>query len=84
MVLVVKNPPASAGDTRDTGLIPESGRFPGGEGTATHSRILAWRIPMDRGALISGLQSMGSQRDVTEATWHAQKHFKQASRISGI
>ena len=50
VVLVVKNPPASAGDTRDTGLIPESGRFPGGEGTATHSRILAWRIPMDRGA----------------------------------
>jgi len=27
---VVKNPPASAGDIRDTGLIPESGRSPGG------------------------------------------------------
>ena len=27
---VVKNPPASAGDPRDSGLIPESGRFPGG------------------------------------------------------
>ena len=27
---------------------------------ATHSSILAWRIPMDRGA--GGLQSMGSQR----------------------
>ena len=26
---VVKNLPASAGDTRDTGLIPESGRSPG-------------------------------------------------------
>ena len=30
VVLVVKNPPANAGDTRDVGLIPESGRFPGG------------------------------------------------------
>ena len=31
----------------------------------THSSILAWRIPMDRGAW--GLQSMGSQRlDMTE------------------
>ena len=26
---VVKNPPANAGDTRDLGLIPRSGRFPG-------------------------------------------------------
>ena len=27
---VVKNLPANAGDERDAGLIPESGRFPGG------------------------------------------------------
>ena len=37
MVLVVKNLPASAGDTRDMGLIPGSGRSPGG-GNGTHSR----------------------------------------------
>ena len=30
MVLVVKNPPGSAGDIRDSGLIPGSGRSPGG------------------------------------------------------
>ena len=30
VVLVVKNPPANAGDIRDTGLIPVSGRSPGG------------------------------------------------------
>ena len=30
------------------------------KGVATHSSILAWRIPMDRGAC--GLQPMGSQR----------------------
>ena len=29
--LVVKNLPASAGDVRDMGSIPVSGRFPGGE-----------------------------------------------------
>ena len=39
--LVVKNPPASAGDI---GLNPGSGRCPGG-GMATHSNILAWEIP---------------------------------------
>ena len=30
MALVVKNPPANAGDIRDVGSIPGSGRFPGG------------------------------------------------------
>ena len=36
VVLVVKNPPASAGDTRDVGLIPGSGRSPrGGHGNPT-------------------------------------------------
>ena len=31
VVLVVKNPSAKAGDIRDVGSIPESGRSPGGE-----------------------------------------------------
>ena len=39
---MVKNLPANAGDTRDTGSIPESGRFPG-EGNG--SSILTWKIP---------------------------------------
>ena len=30
VVLVVKNLPVNAGDIRDAGLIPGSGRFPGG------------------------------------------------------
>ena len=29
VVLIVQNPPASAGDSGDTGLIPGSGRSPG-------------------------------------------------------
>ena len=49
VVLVVKNPPATAGDTRDTGSIPRSGRSPGGG----HSNPLHYSClenPMDRGA----------------------------------
>ena len=49
MVLVVKNPPANAGDMRDAGSIPGQ-KDPLEEGMATHFSILAWRIPMDRGA----------------------------------
>ena len=36
-------------NTEDPGSVPGSGRFPG-EGMATHSSILAWKIPMDREA----------------------------------
>ena len=43
---MVKNPLANARDIKpiNVGLIPGLGRFPG-EGIATHSSILAWRIP---------------------------------------
>ena len=43
MALVVKNPPANAGDIRDEGLVPGSRRSPGG-GHGNLSSILAWRI----------------------------------------
>ena len=59
VVLMVKNLPANAGDVRDMGLTPRLGRSPGG-GNATHSCILAWRIPWTE--KLGGLQSMGSQR----------------------
>ena len=49
----------SAGDTGDVGLIPRLGKFLG-EGKATHSSILAWRIPQTEEPGV--LQSMGSQR----------------------
>ena len=53
---VVKNLPVNAGDL---------GSIPGQDdllvkGTATHSSILAWRIPWTEEP--GGLQSMGSQR----------------------
>ena len=43
----------------DSGLIPGSGRSPG-EGNATHSSILAWRISWTEEP--GGLQSTGSER----------------------
>ena len=46
MVLLVKNPPANAGDVRDMGLMPGSGwEDPQEEEMATHSSILAWTVP---------------------------------------
>ena len=44
MVLVVKNTPTNAGDERDMGLTL-CWEDPLEEGMATHSSILAWRIP---------------------------------------
>ena len=49
MVLVVKNPPANAGDTRDAGLIPESGRSPG-RGNGNPLQYSCLENLMDRGA----------------------------------
>ena len=64
--LVVKNLPTMqeslrtyAGDIRDAGSIPGSGRSPE-EGMATHSSILAWRIQWTEEP--GRLQSMGSHR----------------------
>ena len=49
MVLVVKNPSASAGDIRDTGSVPGSGRSPGG-GHGDPLQYSCLGNPMDRGA----------------------------------
>ena len=46
---VVKNPPANAGDTRDTGLIPGSKRSPG-EGNDNPFQYSCLENFMDRGA----------------------------------
>ena len=59
MVLIVKNPPTNAEDIRDAGSIPEWGRSTGG-GMATHSSVLAWRIPGTGEP--GGLLSMGLHR----------------------
>ena len=49
MVLVVKNTPANAGDIRDVGSVPGSGRSPG-EGHDNPLQYSGLENPMDRGA----------------------------------
>ena len=56
---VVKNLPASSGDSRDMGSVPGLGRSPE-VGNGTHSSILAWKILWTEEP--GGLQSMGLQR----------------------
>ena len=49
MALVVKNLPANAGDLRDVGSIPGSGRSPG-EGSGNPLQYSCLGNPRDRGA----------------------------------
>ena len=48
-VLVVKNPPANAGDIRDACLVPGLGRSPGG-GCGNVLQYSCLENPMDRGS----------------------------------
>ena len=51
---MVKNPPATAGDLRGHGLIPELGRPPG-EGNVNPLQCSFLENPMDRGAWWAGV-----------------------------
>ena len=63
VVLMVKNLPANAGPIRDG--VPSLGREdPLEEGMATHSSILAWRIPWTEEP--GELQSVRSQKSWTQ------------------
>ena len=68
---MVKNLPASAGDIKDTGSIPGSGRSAGGG----NRKLLQYSClvdPMDRGTRWA-IWSMGSRRaDTTEPTHNTQ------------
>ena len=68
---MVKNLPTNAGDL---GLIP-------GRGHATHSSILAWRIPMDREAWWGTVHRVAKsqislKRLSSHAYTHTRKHVK--------
>ena len=67
MALVIKNPLANAGGVRDA-VQSRDQEDPLEEEMATHSSILAWRSPWTEEP--GGLQSMGSESDMTEATQH--------------
>ena len=62
VVLVVTNPPASAGDGRDTGSVPGLGR-PLVESMATHSSILAGEFHGQRS--LAGYSPLGRKESDT-------------------
>ena len=66
MAQQVNNPPADAGVTGDAASIL-SQEDPLEEGMATHSSILAWRIPWTEEP--GRLQSMGSQKSQTRLSY---------------
>ena len=64
MVLVVKNLPDNAGDGRDVGLIPGSGRFPG-EGNDNPLLYSYLGNPMDSGARRATVCGVIKESDMT-------------------
>ena len=79
-VLVVKNPPADAGDVRDAGLIPGPGSSPGER---------AWQpTPVFLPGESHGQRSLASyspwshkESDMTEQLAHTQKHTQTSCTI---
>ena len=61
VALVVKNPPARAGDRRDGGSIPESGRSPG-EGNGNPLQYSRLGNPMDRATVHGVAKSLTRQK----------------------
>ena len=65
---MVKNPSANAGDMRDMGLIPGSGRSPE-EGHGNPLQYSCLENPMDRGELVGYGAQGHKESDTTEATY---------------
>ena len=71
MALVVKNLPANAGDVRDLGSIPGSGRSPGG-GHGNPLQYSCLENPRDRGVCRATVQS---RTRLKQLSTHARKLF---------
>ena len=69
---MIKNLPANAGDGGDVGSIPGLGRSLEEE-MATHSSILAWRIPKERGAWWATIH--GVSKSQTQLSTHTHSCF---------
>jgi len=75
LALLVKNLLANAGDIRDAGLIPGSGRFLG-EGHGNSLQYSCLENPMDRGAPQVGYSPQGhKESDMTEVSSHTHTHM---------
>ena len=67
MALVVKNPPANAGDIGNAGSIPGLGRSPGG-GHGNPLQYSCLENAMDRGAWWAAVPGVSKESDTTEVT----------------
>ena len=80
---MVKSPPANAGDIRDMGSIPESGRSPG-EGHGNPLQYFLLENPIDRGAWparVHGVETSQTQLSMrTHAHTHARLIWTQANQ----
>ena len=70
--LVVKNPPTNAGDVRDAGLIPGSGRCPE-EGNSNLLQYSCLENPMDRGAWWATVHSITKSWTLKQPRTHHRK-----------
>ena len=66
---LVINTLANAGDTRDTSLIPVSGRSPGG-GNSNPFQYSCLKNPMGRGAWWAAVHGVTKESDTTEHAAH--------------
>ena len=80
MVLVVKNPPAHAGDAWDQGLIPGSGRSPGG-GHGNPLQYSCLENPMDRGAWWAMIHGVAKSRTQLKRLTHSLFYIRVGSDI---
>ena len=74
MALVVKNPPANAGDMRDRGLIPGLGSSLGG-GHGNPLQYSCLENPMDRGAWRATVHGVAELDTLKQLSTHAYEHM---------
>ena len=78
-MLVVKNPPANAGDVRHVSSIPESGRSPGG-GHGNPLQYSCLENPMDRGAWRVTVHGGAKRNFVMDMTEHSCTAHPQSTK----
>ena len=82
---MAKKPPANAGDTRDAGSVPGSGRSPGG-GNGNPHRYSCLKNSMDRGAWWSSVRSVAKspqRRRESDTNEHLSMHHACLMYLSG-
>ena len=81
MALVVKNPPANAGDIRNSSSVPGTGRSPGG-GHGNPLQYSCLGNLMDRGAQWVTVHGV-TESDTTEVTEHRYAGVTTSAYLSG-